>query len=107
MLGFSLRESGTKRTLLCMVTKGVSDGARGRLRAHYHDLVEVETMDSNDADSLALLGRPELGLTFTKLFAWQLTDYEKVNRPMPGRIAQPVLERCADINTHHTTHHAT
>ena len=93
MLGFSLRESGTRRTLLCMVTKGVSDGARGRLRAHYHDLVEVETMDSNDADSLALLGRPELGLTFTKLFAWQLTDYEKVIGLKPGckfSIAQPL-----------------
>jgi glycogenin glucosyltransferase len=61
-----------------MVTKGVSDNGRALLRQQWDDLVEVETMDSNDPDALALLGRPELGMTFTKLFAWQLTDYEKV-----------------------------
>lgn len=76
-LGFSLKDSGTTRKLICMVTKGVSDNVRALLRQQWDDLVEVETMDSNDPDALALLGRPELGMTFTKLFAWQLTDYEK------------------------------
>lgn len=78
VLGYSLQESGTSRKKLVLVTKHVSNDARGRLRQHWDDLVEVETLDSNDADALRLLGRPELGLTFTKLFAWQLTDYEKV-----------------------------
>jgi hypothetical protein len=34
-------------------------------------------MDSNDDHHLRLLARPELGVTFTKIAAWLLTDYEK------------------------------
>ena len=34
-------------------------------------------MDSSDSDNLALLARPELGITFTKLKVWTLTQYKK------------------------------
>ena len=34
-------------------------------------------MDSKDSAHLALLARPELGITFTKLHCWTLTDYTK------------------------------
>ena len=34
-------------------------------------------MDSQDSAHLALLARPELGITFTKLHCWTLTDFSK------------------------------
>lgn len=34
-------------------------------------------MDSKDSAHLALLARPELGITFTKLHCWTLTDFSK------------------------------
>lgn len=34
-------------------------------------------LDSQDSAHLALLSRPELGVTFTKLHCWRLTQYEK------------------------------
>lgn len=38
---------------------------------------EVNVMDSKDSAHLALLARPELGITFTKLHCWTLTDFSK------------------------------
>ncbi|KAJ9576985.1 hypothetical protein L9F63_006422, partial [Diploptera punctata] len=38
---------------------------------------EVNVLDSRDEAHLALLERPELGITFTKLHCWRLTQYEK------------------------------
>lgn len=38
---------------------------------------EVNVLDSKDEAHLALLARPELGITFTKLHCWRLTQYEK------------------------------
>ena len=37
----------------------------------------VDELDSNDKSSLALLKRPELGVTFTKLHCWKLIKYKK------------------------------
>ena len=37
----------------------------------------MEELDSGDAENLALLTRPELGVTFSKLHAWRLTQYSK------------------------------
>lgn len=34
-------------------------------------------MDSHDSAHLALLARPELGITFTKLHCWALTAFSK------------------------------
>lgn len=42
------------------------------------DLVEtVDVLNSNDTTNLALLKRPELGVTFTKLHCWRLTQFTK------------------------------
>jgi len=38
---------------------------------------EVNVLDSQDTVNLALLTRPELGITFTKLHCWRLTQYTK------------------------------
>jgi len=42
------------------------------------DLVTlVNVFDSNDNENLELLSRPELGVTFTKLNCWRLTQFSK------------------------------
>ena len=46
--------------------------------ASVFDTVEViDVLDSNDSANLSLLKRPELGVTFTKLHCWRLTQYTK------------------------------
>ena len=37
----------------------------------------MEQMSSGDEENLALLRRPELGVTFSKLHAWRLEQYSK------------------------------
>ena len=37
----------------------------------------VDLLDSEDTTNLALLTRPELGITFTKIHCWNLTQYRK------------------------------
>lgn len=37
----------------------------------------VDVLDSGDSAHLALLKRPELGVTLTKLHCWELTQYSK------------------------------
>jgi len=39
--------------------------------------VVIEELDSGDVEHLALLTRPELGVTFSKIHAWRLTQYSK------------------------------
>ena len=40
-------------------------------------MVEVDVLNSNDSVNLALLKRPELGITFTKLHCWRLEQFTK------------------------------
>jgi len=50
---------------------------REKLAAVFSLVQEVNVLDSKDESNLALLARPELGITFTKLHCWRLTQYEK------------------------------
>ncbi|XP_037818912.1 glycogenin-1 isoform X2 [Lucilia sericata] len=50
---------------------------RGKLKDVYNLVQEVNIMDSQDSANLALLSRPELGITFTKLHCWRLVQFEK------------------------------
>ncbi|XP_012150684.1 glycogenin 1 isoform X2 [Megachile rotundata] len=50
---------------------------RDKLSAVFSVVMEVNVLDSKDEANLALLARPELGITFTKLHCWRLTQYEK------------------------------
>ncbi|XP_032586260.1 glycogenin-1 isoform X5 [Drosophila mojavensis] len=50
---------------------------RDRLKDVYNVVQEVNVLDSQDAANLALLARPELGVTFTKLHCWRLVQFEK------------------------------
>lgn len=51
--------------------------SRSRLLCVWDELVDIEELDSGDAEHLALLRRPELGITFSKINAWRLTQYSK------------------------------
>ncbi|XP_013109269.2 GATA zinc finger domain-containing protein 10 isoform X2 [Stomoxys calcitrans] len=50
---------------------------RAKLKDVYNVVQEVNVMDSQDSANLALLSRPELGVTFTKLHCWRLVQFEK------------------------------
>lgn len=50
---------------------------RTQLSAVFNVVKLVDVLDSQDADNLALLARPELGITFTKLHCWRLTEFDK------------------------------
>ena len=50
---------------------------RHQLGELYDVVTLVNVYDSEDADNLELLARPELGVTFTKLHCWRLTQFSK------------------------------
>ncbi|XP_075169346.1 glycogenin 1 isoform X2 [Haematobia irritans] len=77
VLAHSLRRAGTVHQLAVLVTPGVSESMREKLRDVYNVVQEVNVMDSQDSANLALLSRPELGVTFTKLHCWRLVQFEK------------------------------
>jgi len=99
VLANSLRAVKSSRPLVVMITNQVSSAMRlvflvfnyssykrlnistiVTLRARLAEVAsvqEVNVMDSADTAHLALLARPELGITFTKLHCWTLTQYSK------------------------------
>ncbi|XP_076763089.1 glycogenin 1 isoform X1 [Xylocopa sonorina] len=77
VLAHSLRRVGTKYELAVLITPGVTQTMREKLSAVFSLVMEVNVLDSKDEANLALLARPELGVTFTKLHCWRLTQYEK------------------------------
>lgn len=110
VLGHSLRSTTTtsiiNSDLVCMVTEAVSPSSRQALLQVFDRCVEVPKWDSNDAHGLALLGRPELGQTLTKLHIWRLTEYEKavfldadmlIVKDIGDVMERPELSACADI----------
>lgn len=50
---------------------------RDKLSKIFNTVKEVNVLDSQDQANLALLSRPELGITFTKLNCWRLTQFSK------------------------------
>ncbi|NWW70206.1 GLYG2 protein, partial [Climacteris rufus] len=50
---------------------------RSVLSSVFDEVIEVGVLDSADSVHLALMKRPELGVTFTKLHCWTLTHYSK------------------------------
>ncbi|XP_039979083.1 glycogenin-2, partial [Xiphias gladius] len=73
----SLRRHGTTRSIVVMVTPNVSQESRLALESVFDLVIVVDMMDSEDCLHLSLLGRPELGITFTKIHCWTLTQYSK------------------------------
>lgn len=77
VLGHSLRKVQTTRSLCVMVTSLTSLTMRKALQSVYDEVVEVDLIDSGDRTRLALMNRPDLGMTFTKIRCWLLDQYEK------------------------------
>ena len=50
---------------------------RQQLQNVYDLVTVVNVFDSNDTENLDLLSRPDLGVTFTKLHCWRLTQFTK------------------------------
>ncbi|XP_070787027.1 glycogenin-2 [Enoplosus armatus] len=73
----SLQRHGTTRSIVVMVTPNVSEQSRLALKNVFDEVIMVDVMDSEDHLRLSLLGRPELGVTFTKIHCWTLTQYSK------------------------------
>jgi len=105
VLARSLRHVGTSADLVCLITNKVGDEMRSQLDIAFDKLVTVDIIDSKDAANLALLKRPELGVTLTKLHVWKLTQYEKmvfcdadmvVVRPIDDLFKRPELSAVPD-----------
>ncbi|XP_053684116.1 transcription factor SPT20 homolog isoform X2 [Sabethes cyaneus] len=77
VVAHSLKRVHTAHQLAVLITPGVSEAMKNKLRAVFDVVEEVNLLDSKDAANLALLKRPELGITFTKLHCWRLVQYEK------------------------------
>ncbi|KAK4871712.1 hypothetical protein RN001_015836 [Aquatica leii] len=77
VLAHSLKQVGTAHQLAVLVTPGVTSLMREKLATVFNVVKEVNILDSRDEANLRLLKRPELGITFTKLHCWRLTQFEK------------------------------
>ncbi|XP_077293247.1 glycogenin 1 isoform X3 [Arctopsyche grandis] len=77
VLAHSLRKVATKHNLVVLITPGVTDVMKDRLQSVFSEVITVDVLDSKDAAHLALLSRPELGITFTKIHCWTLIQYQK------------------------------
>jgi glycogenin glucosyltransferase len=77
VLGHSLQAVGTSRQLVVLITNEVTQPFRTLLEELFDVVTVVDVLNSNDTVNLALLTRPDLGVTFTKLHCWRLTQYSK------------------------------
>ncbi|CAB1328001.1 unnamed protein product [Coregonus sp. 'balchen'] len=77
VVGQCLRRHRTTRQTVVMVSTNVSNQARADLGHVFDQVLVVDVLDSGDQAHLSWLGRPELGVTFTKLHCWTLTQYSK------------------------------
>lgn len=77
VLAYSLKRVSTAHQLAILITPTVSESMRNKLKDVFNVVQEVNVLDSQDAANLALLARPELGITFTKIHCWRLIQFEK------------------------------
>ncbi|XP_078401196.1 glycogenin-2 isoform X2 [Cetorhinus maximus] len=73
----SLRHHKTTRRIVALITPQVSSNMRRVLEHLFDEVIEVNVLDSGDSAHLALMTRPELGVTFTKIHCWCLVQYSK------------------------------
>uniref|UniRef100_A0A8C2CYM7 glycogenin glucosyltransferase n=1 Tax=Cyprinus carpio TaxID=7962 RepID=A0A8C2CYM7_CYPCA len=77
VLGKSLRNHKTSKKLVVLIGPHVSDQSRAVLHKIFDEVRLVDVLDSGDTAHLAMMKRPDLGVTFTKLHCWTLTHYSK------------------------------
>ncbi|KAK3808062.1 MAG: glycogenin 1, isoform CRA_c [Linnemannia elongata] len=78
VLAHSLRASQSTKQLAVLITAAVSRPIRDRLATVFDSVIEIGEIDSRSTKNLALLGRPELGITLTKIHVFNQTQYSKV-----------------------------
>jgi len=100
ILGTSLRLSKTNRRLICMISEQVSQAAKDELQMLFDHVVRVTVLESGDEKRLNLLGRPELGVTVTKIQAWRLTEYEKLLFLDADTMVMQNIDHVFDRQTH-------
>ncbi|XP_056439625.1 glycogenin-1b isoform X1 [Gadus chalcogrammus] len=77
VLARSLRNHHTTRKLVVLTGPQVSDPCQSVLKKLFDEVRVVDVLDSKDTAHLAMMKRPDLGVTFTKLHCWTLTHYSK------------------------------
>lgn len=77
VLGQSLRNHNTTRQLVALIGPHVTDCCIDAMKSIFDQVCVVNVMDSGDTANLALMKRPDLGVTFTKLHCWTLTQFSK------------------------------
>ncbi|AWP20585.1 Hypothetical protein SMAX5B_001748 [Scophthalmus maximus] len=77
VLGKSLRNHNTSKKLVALIGPQVSEPCQSVLRKIYDEVRPVDVLDSGDTAHLAMMKRPDLGVTLTKLHCWTLTHYSK------------------------------
>ena len=70
VLGHSVRSVGSAAELVCLVTANLNPNSAQNLKTLYDKVLTVDIYNSKDSANLALLRRPELGVTLTKLHCW-------------------------------------
>jgi alpha-N-acetylglucosamine transferase len=77
VLSHRLRDLGSKKEIVCMVTPNISGRVQDIL-SKVCTVIPVDALRSTDFDNLELLGRPDLDISFTKIQLWRLTQYAKL-----------------------------
>lgn len=77
VLGNSLWLSKTSRSLVILVTDGVSHAFRHLLSCVFNVVLSVRSLGTQGTTKLALLEQPDIGVSYTKLHAWRLTQFSK------------------------------
>ncbi|KAM8823238.1 glycogenin-1b isoform 1-T1 [Spinachia spinachia] len=77
VLGKSLRNHDTSKKLVALIGPQMSETCQSVLKRIFDEVTVVDVMDSGDEAHLGMMKRPELGVTFTKLHCWTLTQFSK------------------------------
>jgi glycogenin glucosyltransferase len=79
VLAKSVRDTGTQYPLAVLVTpESVSEASRSELKTLFNHIILVDPISGLTKDNLAIIGRPDLHATLTKLHLWSLTQYSRV-----------------------------
>lgn len=97
VLGNSLWLSKTSRSLVILVTDGVSHAFRHLLSCVFNVVLSVRSLGTQGTTKLALLEQPDIGVSFTKLHAWRLTQFSKCVFLDAGML---VVQNCDELFQH-------
>lgn len=76
VLSESLKRVGTTHSKVIMITPDVSLRMRNLLSESFDVVKDVDVLNSHDEKILAVMKRPELGVTISKIHCWELTEFE-------------------------------